>query len=234
MGRCGHRLELRDGVSNLERLIPLQIIKDLLGLLRSDRLEADRVALALEDLKSGPIDHHLLVQVLSLAPAALVIEQIIETVEFYLCGDATALHLLGLLQGFVTLLGSLLALISLSLRLSHKHLRMGFDQDLFDRRRDSLIQISSLLDHTLFQRAKTALTTLNEVNAVLDLLQGVLAQVNSLQVLPFFHVVQRNVVDNQSVEVEFLELVYCVLDSIDSACDAFLLSIESRDCALGF
>lgn len=44
-----HGLELGDGVDNLERLVPLQVLEGALSLFSGHSLHTDSVALALED-----------------------------------------------------------------------------------------------------------------------------------------------------------------------------------------
>ena len=56
-----HRLELRYGIDNLERFVPLQVLENSLRLFSSDSLHADCVALALEDFKGGSANYNLLI-----------------------------------------------------------------------------------------------------------------------------------------------------------------------------
>ena len=73
--RCRwHGLELRDRISNLQRLVPLEALKELLSLLLGYSLEADSIALALKDLQRWAIDNHLLVKILRFTVTTLIIK----------------------------------------------------------------------------------------------------------------------------------------------------------------
>ena len=76
-----HRLELGHGVDNLERFVPFQVLKDGLRLVCRGSLDADRVSLALEDLERRPPNNNLLVQVLCLALAILVVQEVVQAVQ---------------------------------------------------------------------------------------------------------------------------------------------------------
>ena len=106
---------------------------------------------------------------------------------------------------------------------------MSLDHDLFCALLDRFIQISGFRNDAIFVNTESTLAALHKVNTVLNLLHGMLAEMNGLKVLVLLHVVQRYVVGYQCVQIELFKLILCVLDCIDNSCDAFLLSVEGRD-----
>ena len=71
---------------------------------------------------------------------------------------------------------------------------MSLDHDLFCALLDRFIQVSGFRNDAIFVNTESTLAALHKVNTVLNLLHGMLAEMNGLKILVLLHVVQRYVV----------------------------------------
>ena len=90
----------------------------MFGLFLCHCLDTHSVAFAFQDFERWSIDNDLLVQVLRLAVATLVIEQVVKAIKFNLSRGLATLALLSFSKCLIALLNRLLALILFSRRLS--------------------------------------------------------------------------------------------------------------------